>query len=172
MRCQPTLIAIAMVAVAGCSETTSTPGDLSLGLETVSNELLFPTDLTTPPGDPRLFVAEKGGRIRIIENGTVLPQPFLDISTQVSTGSEQGLFSLAFDPGYLTNGRFVIHYTDPAGDTRVTSFRVSADPNVADAASEELILGVDQPFENHNGGQIAFGPDGHLYIGLGDGGSG
>jgi glucose/arabinose dehydrogenase len=171
MRSQPILIAIAMVAVAGCSETTGTPGDLSLVLETVSNELVFPTDLTTAPGDPRLFVAEKGGRIRIIENGTVLPQPFLDISAQVSTGGEQGLFSLAFDPGYATNGRFVVHYTDPAGDTRVTAFRVSADRNVADAASEELILGVDQPFENHNGGQLAFGPDGHLYIGLGDGGS-
>ena len=124
-------------------------------------------DLTSPPGDPRLFVAEKGGRIRIIENGAVLPQPFLDISAQVSTGGEQGLLGLASIPSYATNGRFVVNYTDLAGDTHIAAFRVSADPNVADAASEELILGVDQPFDNHNGGQVAFGPDGYLYIGLG-----
>ncbi len=161
-----------MLAAVSCNDSTGTPGNLGLVLQTVSSEFVFPTDLTTPAGDPRLFVAEKGGRIRIVENGSLLAQPFLDISTQVSTGSEQGLLGLAFDPSYATNGRFVVNYTDLAGDTRIAAFRVSADRNVADAASEELILGVDQPFENHNGGQVAFGPDGHLYIALGDGGSG
>ena len=161
-----------VLAVLGCSDITGTPGDLSLALETVSSDLDFPVDFTTPPGDPRLFVAEKGGRIRIIENGSLLPQPFLDISDRVSTGEEQGLLGLAFDPEYATNGRFVVNYTDPAGDTRIAAFRVSADAAVADPASEELILGVDQPFANHSGGQIAFDQDGFRYIALGDGGSG
>ncbi len=146
------------------------PGDVALALETVSNDLVFPVDLTSPPGDPRLFVAEKGGRIRIIENGAVRSTPFLDVSSRVSTGSEQGLLGLAFDPDYATNGRFVVNYTDLAGDTRISAFRVSGDPNLADAAGEQVIVAVDQPFVNHNGGQLAFGPDGYLYIGLGDGG--
>src|SRR5215207_11152218 len=117
MRSRGILLAIVAVAAAGCSDSTGTPGELSIALQTVSNDLVFPVDLTSPPGDPRLFVAEKGGRIRIIENGAVLPQPFLDISAQVSTGSEQGLLGLAFDPSYATNGRFVVNYTDLAGDT-------------------------------------------------------
>ena len=103
--------------------------------------------------------------------GALLPTAFLDISARVSTGSEQGLLGLAFDPAYATNGRFVVNYTDLAGDTRVSAFRVSADPDLADAASETLILSVDQPFPNHNGGQVLYGPDDHLYIMLGDGGS-
>ncbi len=162
---------VAVLAALGCSQSIVAPGDLTLALETVSDQLVFPVDLTSPPGDSRLFVAEKAGRIRIIENGAVRPTPFLDISGQVgASGSEQGLLGLAFDPAYATNGRFVVNYTNLAGDTRISAFRVSADPNVAVAAGEELILGVDQPFANHNGGQLAFGPDGHLYIGLGDGG--
>jgi glucose/arabinose dehydrogenase len=114
---------------------------------------------------------EKGGAIRIVQNGALLPAPFLDLSAKVSTGNEQGLLGLAFDPQYATNGRFVVDYTDLAGDTRVSAFRVSQDPNLADAASELSILGVDQPFPNHNGGQVLFGPDGYLYVMLGDGGS-
>jgi glucose/arabinose dehydrogenase len=182
MRGQRSVLAIATLAAVGCSDGSgpdagpdpgpNPPGEPSLALETVSSALVFPVDLASPPGDPRLFVAEKGGRIRIIENGAVRPQPFLDISAQVSTGGEQGLLGLAFDPSYATNGRFVVNYTDLGGDTHIAAFQVSADPNVADAASEELILGVAQPFDNHNGGQVAFGPDGYLYIGLGDGGGG
>ncbi|MGH7630425.1 MAG: PQQ-dependent sugar dehydrogenase [Gemmatimonadales bacterium] len=161
---------LAVLAALGCSDSSATPGDLALALETVSDELVFPVDLTSPPGDPRLFVAEKGGRIRIIESGAVLPTPFLDLSDRVSTGGEQGLLGLAFDPDYATNGRFIVNYTDLAGDTRISAFRVSADADLADEASEVLILGVDQPFANHNGGQLTFGPDGYLYVGLGDGG--
>src|SRR5687768_7299039 len=101
------LLAAAIVTAASCSETTGTPGDLGLTLQTVSSEFVFPVDLASPPGDPRLFVAEKGGRIRVVENGNVLAPPFLDISARVSTGSEQGLLGLAFDPSYATNGRFV-----------------------------------------------------------------
>jgi glucose/arabinose dehydrogenase len=142
-----------------------------VGLEQIAEGLAFPLYLTAPPGDPRLFVVEKGGAIRIIKDGVLLTTPFLDLHAQVSTGSEQGLLGLAFDPGYATTGRFVVHYTDVAGDTRLSTFQVSPDPDQADPASERVVLTADQPFANHNGGQIAFGPDGYLYLGLGDGGS-
>ena len=154
------------------TETPGPPaGTVPVGLLQVADGLAFPLYLTAPPGDPRLFVVEKGGTIRIIESGTLLPLPFLDLTGKVSTGGEQGLLGLAFDPAYATTGRFIVHYTDSAGDTRVSAFHVSADPDRADPTTEVAILTVDQPFANHNGGQIAFGPDGFLYLGLGDGGS-
>ena len=175
---QTALSLISAVAASGCGSQfdSETPSDLPEGpvavaLETVASGLAFPLHLTAPPGDPRLFIVEKGGTIRIVQEGVLLPTPFLDLSGAVSTGGEQGLLGLAFDPGYAANGRFVVHYTDPAGDTRVSSFRVSEDPNIADPASELAILAVDQPFPNHNGGQVLFGPDGLLYVMLGDGGS-
>jgi glucose/arabinose dehydrogenase len=142
-----------------------------VALEPVVSGLAFPLYLTAPTGDPRLFVVEKGGRIRIVQEGALLPLPFLDLSAQVSAGGEQGLLGLAFDPQYATTGRFVVHYTNLAGDNRVSAFRVSQDPNIADPLSEVAILGVDQPFPNHNGGQVLFGADGTLYVTLGDGGS-
>src|SRR5690606_19426419 len=113
-------------------------------------------------------------RIRIVQpDGTVLPDPFLDLAGQVATGSEQGLLGLAFHPDYADNGFFYVHYTDTAGDTVVERYTVSADPNVADEASALEILAVDQPFANHIGGDLHFGPnDGYLYISLGDGGAG
>jgi len=166
------------LAASGCgsqfeTETPDLPaGPVPVALTSVAAGLDFPLYLTAPAGDPRLFIVEKGGTIRIVQNGALLPTPFLDISAEVSTGGEQGLLGLAFDPQFGSNGRFVVHYTDVAGDTRVSWFRVSPDPNVADAASELSILGVDQPFANHNGGQVRFGPDGYLYVMLGDGGGG
>ena len=172
-----TLSLILGLAASGCSsqfenETPDPPdGTEPVALQAVAEGLTFPLYLTAPDGDPRLFIVEKGGTIRIVKGGALLPIPFLDISGQVSTGGEQGLLGLAFHPQYATNGRFIVHYTDPAGDTRVSGFRVSADPDVADAASEVSILADDQPFANHNGGQVLFGPDGYLYIMLGDGGS-
>jgi glucose/arabinose dehydrogenase len=142
-------------------------------LAEVATGLSFPLYLTTPPGDlHRLFIVEKTGRIRIVKDGALLPAAFLDLSGQVSGGSEQGLLGLAFYPDYATSGRFVVHYTDPAGNTRLSTFQVSSDPDVADPATEQVILTAEQPFDNHNGGQIAFGPDGFLYLGLGDGGGG
>ncbi|HET9274579.1 MAG TPA: PQQ-dependent sugar dehydrogenase [Gemmatimonadales bacterium] len=161
----------------GCSSQfeTETPdlpeGPVPVALQQVASGLAFPLYLTSPAGDPRLFIVEKGGAIRIVQNGALLPTPFLDLSPLVSTGGEQGLLGLAFDPQYASNGRFVVHYTDLAGDTRVSLFRVSQDPGVADPASELAVLGADQPFPNHNGGQVFFGPDGYLYVMLGDGGS-
>jgi glucose/arabinose dehydrogenase len=154
------------------SDTVLEPGDLPLTLETVATGLDFPLYLTAPSGDPRLFVVEKTGRIRIVKNGTLLPTAFLDMSALVSGGGEQGLLGLAFDPAYATSGRFVVNYTNLDGDTRISAFHVSSDPDVADASSETVLLPVAQPFANHNGGQVLFGPDGYLYAGLGDGGSG
>jgi glucose/arabinose dehydrogenase len=123
-------------------------------------------------GSGRLFVIEKSGRIRIIQDGQLLPQPFLDITDRVgSGGNEQGLLGLAFHPQYSQNGRFFVNYTDKNGDTVIARFQVSGDPNAADPGSEVKLLGVDQPYANHNGGVLAFGPDGYLYAGLGDGGS-
>jgi glucose/arabinose dehydrogenase len=165
------------LAASGCgsqfdNETPDPPdGTEPVALQVVASGLIFPLDLTAPDGDTRLFIVEKGGTIRIVKDGSLLPTPFLDISGQVSTGGEQGLLGLAFHPQYATNGRFIVHYTNLAGDTRVSGFRVSPDPDVADAASEVSILADDQPFTNHNGGQVLFGPDGYLYITLGDGGS-
>jgi glucose/arabinose dehydrogenase len=144
-----------------------------VGLEEVAAGLAFPVALTAPANDPRLFIVEKGGAIRVVREGTLLPAPFLDLSAKVSTGGEQGLLDLAFDPAYATSGRFFVHYTDVNGNTTVSSFHVSpADPDLADPATETVVFTTEQPFDNHNGGRLEFGADGMLYIGLGDGGSG
>jgi glucose/arabinose dehydrogenase len=176
--CFPTALSLILgLAASGCgsqfdNETPDPPdGTEPVTLEMVASGLSFPLYLTAPDGDSRLFIVEKGGTIRVVTGGALLPLPFLDISAQVSTGGEQGLLGLAFHPQYAVNGRFVVHYTDAAGDTQVSEFRVSDNPDVADAASEVSILEHDQPFPNHNGGQVLFGPDGYLYIMLGDGGS-
>src|SRR6476661_1231924 len=141
-------------------------------LQLIVSGLSSPLYLTAPSGDlSRLFVVEQTGGIRIIKDGALLPTPFLDISTKITAGGEQGLLGLAFDPDYASTGRFVVHYTDTNGDTHLSQFTVSSDPDVADPASEQIILTADQPYNNHNGGQVLFGPDGLLYLGLGDGGS-
>jgi glucose/arabinose dehydrogenase len=107
-----------------------------------------------------------------VENGVLLPAPFLDITDRVGSGGERGLLSVAFHPQYASNGFFFVDYTDTSGDTRVERYHVSADRNRADPASARLVIGIDQPYANHNGGLVAFGPDGKLYIGMGDGGGG
>jgi glucose/arabinose dehydrogenase len=119
-----------------------------------------------------LFVVGQAGRIRIVRDGGLVDRPFLDISGRIKSGGEQGLLGLAFHPGYPTDPRFFVDYTDRDGNTVVSSFRVSAaDPDQADPGSETILLHIDQPFPNHNGGAVNFGPDGMLYIGMGDGGS-
>lgn len=124
-------------------------------------------------GSGRLFIVEQAGVLRIWQDGRVLPEPFLDIRQRVgSSGNEQGLLGLAFHPRYLENGYFYLNYTDREGNTVIARYRVSADPNRADPATEERLLQVPQPYANHNGGVTSFGPDGYLYLGLGDGGSG
>jgi glucose/arabinose dehydrogenase len=161
--------------VHGCGSESEPglPQGTGARLELVVSGLSSPLYLTSPPGDlSRLFIVEQGGVIRVIKDGALLPVPFLDISTRILAGGEQGLLGLAFYPDYGTSGRFAVHYSDPAGDTHLSIFQVSADPDVADAASELLILTADQPYANHNGGQLTFGPDDLLYLGLGDGGAG
>ncbi|MBN8593522.1 MAG: PQQ-dependent sugar dehydrogenase [Anaerolineae bacterium] len=129
--------------------------------------------LVTHAGDARLFILEKVGRIRIFQNGALLPTPFLDIGSLISLGNEQGLLGLAFHPQYATNGWFFINYTRGDGDTVIARYTRSANnPNVADPNSGQQVMLIDQPYSNHNGGHMAFGRDGFLYIGMGDGGSG
>ena len=148
--------------------------DSILTLEPVASGLAVPVYLTAPAGDPRLFVVEKDGLIRIIKNGSVLSTPFLDLTALTTKGGEQGLLGLAFSPDYATTGRFYVSYTTPGPTTGGTSvlarYHVSAAADIADPASDTVILTVAQPEVNHNGGGIGFGPDGMLYYGLGDGG--
>ena len=123
--------------------------------------------------DSRLFIVEQDGLIKILDDlGNTNAVPFLDIDARVnSSGNEQGLLGLAFDPNYTTNDRFYVNYINNSGDTVIARFTTSSNPDVADDTSEEILLTVSQPFSNHNGGSIAFGTDGFLYIALGDGGS-
>lgn len=126
-------------------------------------------------GDGRLFIVEQGGKIWMADsNGVKSAQPFLDITNLVSApAGEQGLLGLAFHPDYKSNGYFFVNYTDKTlGNTYVSRFKVTADPNVADPSSEDIVITIVQDFTNHNGGCIKFGDDGYLYIGMGDGGSG
>jgi glucose/arabinose dehydrogenase len=147
----------------------------SIQLQLVASGFASPVAVANASdGTGRLFIVQQTGEIRILIGGTVLPTPFLDISDLVGCGcGEQGLLGLAFHPDYANNGFFYVDYTDDDGNTQVARYTVSAgDPNVADPGSRHPILNQDQPFSNHNGGQLAFGPDGYLYIALGDGGSG
>lgn len=125
-------------------------------------------------GDERLFIVEKTGNIKILNaDGTVNATPFLDLSGIINTDSERGLLGLAFHPDYTTNGYFYVDYSDLNGDNQISRFSVDAgNPNIADETSELPLLTIQQPFANHNGGCILFGPDGYLYIASGDGGSG
>lgn len=142
-------------------------------LRLVASGLTTPILVTAPPGDSRLFIVEKNGRIRIVANGVLRSEPFLDLRGRVSTGSEQGLLGLAFHPDFATTRLFHVNFTDLQGTTRVVAFRASGnDPDQADLTSEREVLAVAQPFGNHNGGHLLYGPDGMLYIGMGDGGSG
>ena len=144
---------------------------VTLAVEEVANGLEQPVYLTAPAGDRRLFIVEQPGRIRVYENGIVRDKPFLDIVDKVGYGGERGLLSVAFHLQYRSNGYLFVNYTDKHGDTRIERYTVSADRNVADRGSAKLILAIDQPASNHNGGLNLFGPDGMLYIGMGDGGN-
>lgn len=161
--------------LAGCGEDDESgmgPGTVpDLVFTEVVSGLAQPVHVAAPPGDPRLFVVEQAGRIRIVRGGSVEATPFLDLSGDVGAGGERGLLSVAFHPSYGTNGRLYVNYTDTAGATVVERFTVGADPDVVDPASRSVVLTVPQPFANHNGGQLQFGPDGMLYVGMGDGGS-
>jgi glucose/arabinose dehydrogenase len=144
----------------------------TISLKTVVSGLPSPIGVSSAPGDPRLFVIGQSGRIVIVKDGKVAGT-FLDISGRISCCGERGLLGLAFHPDYATNGLFFVRYTDQAGDVRISEFHAGSNPDQADAASERILLTIPHPsFANHNGGRIEFGPDGYLYIGTGDGGSG
>jgi glucose/arabinose dehydrogenase len=166
-----TLVLIASLACArGGADGQPRLGGIALHL--VTDRVEAPVWLTSPPGDPRLFVVEQEGRIRVIKGGRLLDRPFLDIARNIASGGERGLLSVAFHPDYARNGLLFVNYTDRGGDTRIERYRVSDDPDRADPASAHLLLAIEQPYSNHNGGLVMFGPDGKLWIGMGDGGSG
>lgn len=130
-----------------------------------------PVFLTAPASEPdSLYIVEQAGVVRVVVNGTTRAKPFLDIHSRVASGGERGLLSLAFDPGYASNHLFYVNYTDLGGNTRVVRFRSNGTSAVLSSARQ--LLFVRQPYANHNGGQLQFGPDGKLYVGMGDGGSG
>jgi glucose/arabinose dehydrogenase len=152
------------------TETAQVGGALKLKLVPVASGLKSPVHAAAPASERnRLYVVEQAGRIRVIENGKLLSAPFLDITNLVRSGGEQGLLSVAFHPKYATNRLFYVDYTDTNGDTRVAEYR--AGQNGAPAKTRELFFQED-PYANHNGGHLVFGPDGLLYLGTGDGGSG
>ncbi len=147
------------------------PDPSSARWEPVASGLEQPVDLQHAGGD-RLFLVEQRGVIRVLEDGEFLSEPFLDLRDFVdASGTEQGLLGLAFHPNYADNGLFFVNYTDSRGNTVVARFNVSSDPNLADLNSLRVVIRFDQPYANHNGGGIVFGPDGYLYIATGDGGS-
>lgn len=153
---------------------TSLPPAESAAWQLVADGLNAPVGIAhAGDGSGRLFILEQAGVIRILQDGILLTEPFLDISRQVGCCGERGLLGLAFHPRYADNGRFFVNYTDRDGNTVIARFEVSPDdPNRANPESEQRLMYIRQPYPNHNGGAVIFGPDGYLYLGLGDGGSG
>jgi glucose/arabinose dehydrogenase len=171
------LLVIALAPAPARADRAAAPVDSPLAVQLVP----IATNVDSPlginnagDGSGRVFITLQGGQIIIWDGTQVLPTPFLDIDPIVQSGGEQGLLGLAFHPDYKNNGYFYVNYSDTTGgDTVIARYKVSAsDPNVADPTSALILLEIDQPFSNHNGGQLQFGPDGYLYIGMGDGGSG
>ncbi len=172
------LLALLLPSCGGGGTTSPTPTPTptpSLALTSVVSGLSSPVGLESPPGDSRFFVVQQPGTIRIVQSGALLPGNFLDIQSLVNfDGQEQGLLGLTFHPNYSTNRKFYLNYTrnSPSPQTVIAEFQASAgDPTQADPNSQRILLVVNQPFANHKGGQLAFGADGFLYIGLGDGGN-
>ena len=152
----------------------ASPADARIRLSVRATGLSRPVFVTSArDGTGRMFIVEQTGRILVVDGGVVQRTPFLSITTQVSKGSEQGLLGLAFHPGFRTNRKLYVNYTNTAGDTLIREFRTSSsNPNVVDGRTGRTLLKIDQPYANHNGGMLAFGRDGYLYIGMGDGGGG
>ena len=173
-------LAVTMACLAGCNGSGDSPSPVvrlqtpTLALRQIASGLSNPLFLTAPSGDGRLFVVEQPGRIRILKQDALLGTPFLDLSGRIAAGGEQGLLSLAFDPLYASNGRFYVYFTDLRGDIAIERYRVMpGNADQADPASGLRILSIPHPsYANHNGGLLAFGPDGYLYAGIGDGGGG
>lgn len=145
---------------------------VSLKLDKVASGLNHPVSIVSADdGSDRLFIVQQGGQIRILQSGALVSTPFLDLSSLTVASGERGLLGLAFHPDFATNGFFYVDYTDLRGDTMIARYHAEPGSNVADPSSARIVLQVGQPFANHNGGQLQFGPDGYLYVGMGDGGS-
>ena len=166
------LTAACLLSSANCYNTQRTVNQLSVSFISKISGLNKPTHIANAgDGSNRLFIVEQAGRIILVKNDISLEKPFLDVSSRVRCCGERGLLSVAFPPGYANKKYFYINYTNKSGDTVVARYRVSSEPDIANPGSEEILLTIKQPYSNHNGGQLAFGQDGFLYIGLGDGGS-
>jgi glucose/arabinose dehydrogenase len=162
--------AVGALALGILAGSASGQGSARYDFATVVGGFDAPVDVTSAPGDPTtLYVVEQAGVIKIVKNGSVTGT-FLDIRSRIKSGGEQGLLSVAFNPQYATNHRFYVDYTDTRGDTRVVEFRSSN--GVGQPETARQLLFVDQPYDNHNGGQLEFDTHGYLYVGMGDGGSG
>jgi len=178
MRARAAAVLLGLAGLAtGCrsggsrAEAAANPPSEGLRLDTAFTGLRSPVYLTAPPGDARVFIVEQVGIVRIAREARLLARPYLDLTDRVGSGGERGLLSLAFHPDFARNGRFFVDYTDRHGDTHVAEFHAEPGADTAEAASERQLLLVRQPYANHNGGHVLFGPDGKLYVGMGDGGS-
>jgi len=165
-------VASVSVSCGGDGMTATLPTADDIVLTEIADNLERPVQLVGVPGDDRLFIVEQRGHIRVLLDGSLQPTPYLDLSGELSGGNEQGLLGLAFHPDFATNGYAYVNYTNGAGDTEVVRFTEATDGSVLDPATRKDILFVEQPFGNHNAGQLLFGPDGFLFVPLGDGGSG
>lgn len=164
------MLLAAMVVGLAAGAAAASDAAPTLRLVKVVGGLSAPVFVTVAPGEPRrLYVVEQGGLVKVVERGRVRAKPFLDVRDAIVSGGEQGLLGLAFAPDYARSRLLVVDYTDRSGDTRVVAYR--SDGQRALPGSARVLLRVDQPFANHNGGMVVFGPDGLLYVGLGDGGS-
>ena len=146
------------------------PRQLRMTWSRVVGGLDQPVAMASPPGDSRIFVVERFGRIRVIRNGVLRTTPFLDLRTRVNTSGEGGLLSIAFQPDYRTSGRFYVAYTDATMTLKVRRYRATPTSDVANATGVDVISVPHPTYTNHNGGQLAFGPGGYLFVGTGDGG--
>jgi glucose/arabinose dehydrogenase len=169
----PTFTTTALPTATETKPAPTIPDPATATWRLLTDKLNDPVGVTnTGDGSGRLFILEQDGLIRIFQNGALLATPFLDLRDRVLSGGERGLLGLAFHPQYAQNGYFYVNYTNLQGNTIIARFQVSSgDPNRADPSSEKRLIFVQQPYPNHNGGEVAFGPDGYLYLGLGDGGS-
>jgi glucose/arabinose dehydrogenase len=173
MRISRLLVVLAFVLVAvpaGAQASATTAGATGFTLVKVASGLGSPTYVTSPPGDSRLFVVLQTGQIRIIKDGQLLPTPFADLSKLVTAGGEQGLLGLAFHPDFAKNGRLFVYYTARSQHEQVWELHARPGADTI-SGSRRLLIDMADPFPNHNGGDLQFGPDGFLYIGTGDGGS-
>jgi glucose/arabinose dehydrogenase len=165
---------VAPATIAPAATTAFDPTKVAIGVQLVKGGFTNPLLVTSPrDGTNRLFVVEQAGVIRVIKNGVTLPTPFLDLRGRISSGGERGLLGLAFHPNFATHPYVYVNFTNPLGNTAINRYTVNpASPDVAVFSSGLRILTIAQPYPNHNGGNLVFGPDGYLYIGMGDGGSG